>query len=122
VKASYAVTWYCGDGPQATGRLELGPAAIELEGSTCGSVVREEIPYRELASVVVERKAADRIGGRQTLVLGRTGQPAVRVASVVQSWIVSELAERLASLSSGREESASDAGRRSRGRSGPRSP
>ena len=98
MKASYAVTWWNGDGRQATGRLELGTDAIELDGVAGGEAVRETIPYRELASVSVGRRGSDRIGGRQTLVVERAGSGAIRVASVAESWIVSELAERLASI------------------------
>lgn len=98
VKASYAVTWCTGNRRQATGRLELGPNAIELEGAANGQAVREEIPYRELASVAIGRDGKDRLDGRQTLVLERTGRRPVLVAGVAQAWVVSELAERLASL------------------------
>jgi hypothetical protein len=98
MKASYAVTWCNGNGLQATGRLELGPDAIQLDGTADGEAVHQEIPYRELASVAVGRGTADRIGGRQALVLGRTGRTPIRVAGVAEAWIVSELAERLASL------------------------
>jgi hypothetical protein len=98
VKASYAVIWRNGDRPQATGRLELGREAIELEGAANGTDVHEQIPYRELASVAVGRTGQERIGGQQTLVLERRGGSALRVASVAQPWIVSELAERLAAL------------------------
>jgi hypothetical protein len=98
MKASYAVMWRNGDGRQATGRLELGPEAIQFDGTADGETVRQEIPYRELASVSVGRGSEDRIGGRQALVLGRTGRSPIRVAGVAQAWIVSELAERLAAL------------------------
>jgi hypothetical protein len=98
VKASYAVTWCDANRRPATGRLELGTHAIELEGTAGGETVRDEIPYRELASVAVGRGSRDRIAGRQVLVLERAGREPVRVAAVAQPGIVSELAERLASL------------------------
>jgi hypothetical protein len=95
---SYAVTWRNGDRRKATGRLELGLDAIELDGTVDGEPVRETIPYRELASVAVGRGSEDRIGGRQALVLGRVGHSPVRIAGFAEAWIVSELAERLAAL------------------------
>jgi hypothetical protein len=98
MNASYAVIWCNGDARQATGRLELGTDAIELDGVADGEAVREQIPYRDLAAVSIGRERADRIGGRQTLVLDRAGSGSFRVASAAESWIVSELAERLASI------------------------
>jgi hypothetical protein len=98
MKASYAVTWCNGNGRQATGRLELGPEAIQLDGTVDGETVHQEIPYRELASVEIGRGSEDRIAGRQALLLGRVDQAPLRVAGVAQAWIVSELAERLAAL------------------------
>jgi hypothetical protein len=140
MKASYAVTWCNSDGRQATGRLELGTDGIALDGTADGETVHDEIPYRELASVDVGRGSKDRIGGRNSLVLGLTGRAPIRVAGVAEGWIVSELAERLASLhvsrpaglsrlavvvpirAGSREQVRTTAcARRSRGRRGPRS-
>ena len=98
MKTSYAVTWCNGVGRQATGRLELAADAIELDGTADGQPVHQEIPYRDLSSVSVGRGTNDRIAGRQVLVLGRTGGSPIRVAGVAEAWIVSELAERLASI------------------------
>jgi hypothetical protein len=97
MKSSYAVTWCNGARPQATGRIELAADAIELDGSADGRPVHEEIPYADVASVSIGRGSRDRIGGRQALVLARTGHSPIRVAGVAEAWIVSELAERLAS-------------------------
>jgi hypothetical protein len=107
MKASYAVTWRGAGARQASGRLELGTDGIEFDGVAGGEPIREEIPYRELASVSIGRGRSDRIDGRQTLVLERSESSAVRVASAAQSWIVSELAERLASIHVGRGEGVS---------------
>jgi hypothetical protein len=98
MKASYAVTWRNGSGRQATGRLELARNAIELDGTADGKPVHQVIPYRDLSSVSVGRASSDRIAGRQALVLGRASGAPIRVAGVAEAWIVSELAERLASL------------------------
>jgi hypothetical protein len=46
----------------------------------------------------VGRSPADRISGRQTLVLERRSGEPIRIAGVVQAGIISELAEHLASL------------------------
>ena len=43
----------------------------------------------------IGRSPADRISGRQTLVLERRGGEPIRIAGVVQPGIISELAEHL---------------------------
>jgi hypothetical protein len=82
--------------------LELVPSAIRLEGAAAaGDSVVEEVPFRELAGVHIARSATDRLEGRPTLVLERADGAAVRIASVAQSGIVSELAEKLSFVSLG---------------------
>ena len=60
-------------------------------------VASETVDIGDLREVRVARSLADRISGRQTLVLERrTGEP-IRIASIVHPGIISELAEHLAS-------------------------
>jgi hypothetical protein len=98
MRASYAVTWRHGEGETRSGSLELTPIGIALEGANGGGSTTELLPYRDLRGVHVGRTSADRISGRQTLVIEqRIGEP-IRVAGVVQAGIISELAEHLSSL------------------------
>ena len=98
MRASYAVTWRYGQGETRSGRLELAAGGITLEGTNGGGPTTEFVPYGDLRRVHVGRTSADRISGRQTLVVEqRTGEP-IRIAGVVQAGIISELAEHLSSL------------------------
>jgi hypothetical protein len=98
MKASYGVIWQNG-GTLNAGKLELEPSAVRLEGTDSeGSSFVEELAYRDLAGVRIARGGADRLDGRPTLVLERSDGQDLRVASVAQSGIVSELAEKLSSI------------------------
>jgi hypothetical protein len=90
-----------GDGPRYAGKLELGRRELRLEAGTNGGgtgVVVREIAYSDLSGVSVGRTGKDRIGDRPALVLERRFGDPIRIASVVQAGIVSELAERLAAV------------------------
>lgn len=98
MRASYAVTWRYGAGETRSGSLELTPDGIALEGANGGGPTTELVPYGDLRRVRVGRTIADRISSRQTLVIEqRAGEP-ILVAGVVQTGIISELAEHLSSL------------------------
>ena len=98
MRASYAVTWRHGEGETRSGRLELTPDGISFDGSNGAGSAAELVPYGDLREVRVGRSSADRMSGRQTLVIERhTGEP-IQVAGVVQAGIISELAEHLSSL------------------------
>jgi hypothetical protein len=95
--SSYAVTWQHGDREARSGRLELVPRGLAFEGTGATGVALETVAIGDLREVRVARSLADRISGRQTLVLERrTGEP-IRIASIVHPGIISELAEYLAS-------------------------
>jgi hypothetical protein len=95
--SSYAVTWQHGDQEARSGRLELVPRGLAFEGVGATGVESETVDISDLREVRVARSVADRISGRQTLVLERcTGKP-IRIASIVHPGIISELAEHLAS-------------------------
>jgi hypothetical protein len=95
---TYAVTWQDGTGTLHSGKAELRSRALHLDGN--GD--RLTVPYEHLTGISVAHSAADRIGGRPTLVLERGDGTPVRLASIAQLGIISELAERLASLHLGR--------------------
>jgi hypothetical protein len=95
--SSYAVTWQHGHQEARSGRLELVPRGLAFEGAGATGVASETIDIGDLREVRVARSPADRISGRQTLVLERrTGEP-IRIASIVHPGIITELAEQLAS-------------------------
>ena len=94
---SYAVTWQQGEQATRSGRLELLPGGLSLEGAGANGAASETIDFGDLLEVRVGRAASDRLSGRQTLVLERRGGAPLRIASVVQPGVITELAERLAS-------------------------
>jgi len=98
---SYGVVWREQSLPLATGKLELLPRALRFEGMADGRATKREIAYENLAAVRVGRTPADRLDGRPSLVLERRGGQAITIASVAQSGIVAEIAERLVSLQLG---------------------
>ena len=88
---TYAVAWRSGGGRLCSGRAQLGRHELQLEGGTERVAVR----YDELSAISIAHAASERIVGRPTLVLERSGGEPLRVASVAQVGIVSELEERI---------------------------
>jgi hypothetical protein len=98
---SYGVVWHESGLPVASGKLELLPRAVRFEGAAESRPTSREIAYENLSGVRIGRSEADRIDGRPSLVLERrSGQP-ITIASVAQSGVVAEIAERLAALQLG---------------------
>jgi hypothetical protein len=98
---TYAVTWQEAHCAPHSGKLELRATGLSLEGSNNGSgSAALLIPYEE---VVGMRLAAsrERLDGRPTLELERRGYGTLRVASVVASGSISEMAEGLGALTLG---------------------
>ena len=98
MRTSYAVTWQKADKVSRSGRLELQSRALAFEGSNGDGAGTETIPYDDVTGVQIARSPGDRLLGRQTLVLERRSGDPIRIASIVHPGIISELAERLASL------------------------
>jgi hypothetical protein len=99
MRTTYGVIWQNGRMLSHAGKLELDAAGIRLEGAGAeGQAFVEELAYREVAGVRIARSRSDRLEGRPTLVLDRVDGEALRVASVSQSGVVAELAERLCTL------------------------
>ncbi len=99
MRTSYGVVWREGASPLATGKLELLPLGLRLEGLESS----REIPYEGVSGIRVGRSADERIDGRPSVVLERrTGAP-VTIATVAQPSLVGEIAERLAALQLGRD-------------------
>ena len=94
---SYGVVWRQGTRPPVTGKLELLPRAMHLEGLKAEQV----IPYECMAAIRVGRSVSDRInGGPSVVVERRLGDP-ITIATVAQPSVVGEIAERLAALQFG---------------------
>jgi hypothetical protein len=97
MRTSYGVIWQNG-GTLNAGKLELAPGAVRLEGTSPDGTVAYELPYADLAGVHIARGGAERLENRPTLVLEQVGGAELKVASVAQSGIVAELAERIGSI------------------------
>ncbi len=98
VNTTYAVVWREGDDPVGSGRLEVRPRDVVLDGAVDGEAVLRTIPLAGLQSIRVGRAREDRLSDRPSLVLEPRVGPVIRVASVAQPGIVSELAKRLVGL------------------------
>jgi hypothetical protein len=97
MRTSYGVVWREGASSLATGKLELLPRGLRLEGLES----TREIPYEGVSGIRVGRSADERIDGRPSVVLERrTGAP-VTIATVAQPSLVGEIVERLAALQLG---------------------
>src|SRR6266516_1727934 len=101
MERSYGVVWKEGSRGPVTGKLELLPRELRLEGLDSTRAV----PYEAVASIRVGRSASDRInGGPSVVVERRLGDP-ITIATVAQPSVVGEIAERLAALQLGAETS-----------------
>jgi hypothetical protein len=101
MRTSYGVVWREGSLPLASGKLELLPRAMRLDGMAGSVPTKREIAYDLLSEIRIGRSTGDRIDGRPTLVLSpRSGDP-FAIASVAQTGVIAEIAERLAALQFG---------------------
>jgi hypothetical protein len=101
MRTSYGVVWREGSLPLASGKLELLPRAVRLDGMVGAVPTTREIAYDLLSEIRIGRSSGDRFDGRPTLVLApRTGDP-FSIASVAQAGVIAEIAERLAALQFG---------------------
>jgi hypothetical protein len=101
MERSYGVVWREGSQAPVTGKLELLPRAMHLEGLNA----EQKIPYECVAAIRVGRSVSDRInGGPSVVVERRLGDP-ITIATVAQPSVVGEIAERLAALQLGAQTS-----------------
>ncbi|MEP7225654.1 MAG: hypothetical protein ABI783_11940 [Actinomycetota bacterium] len=97
------MVWREGHKPLARGKLELLPRVIRLDGMSGSEPIRREIAYDYLSEIRIGRSPEERIDGRPSLMLEpRTGE-VLAIASVAQSGVIAEIAERLAALQLGAE-------------------
>jgi len=101
---TYAVTWEEPDGSQRSGRLEVGPDLLRLDGRNAGLPVEHSFRYRDIVGYRMARGTGERLHGRPTLIVELAAGDSVKVASVAQSGVVSELANRLQAATSGEPE------------------
>jgi hypothetical protein len=90
---TYAVSWRDSEGSTGSGRLELGPHGLRLEGA--GTL---EIGYGDLTDVSIGRGTGDRLGGRTTVVLSRRNGRPLWIAPVAQHAALLELHNRVSAL------------------------
>ena len=95
MQASYAVNWHGFDGREHTGRLELGPVALRLEGGDGAGPVVYDLAYADLDEVHVTRQLEERLRGLPTLVLRRHGGDTLRIATIAAPGALLDLAEEL---------------------------
>jgi hypothetical protein len=99
METSYGVVWREGERPPVTGKLELLPRGVWLDGLSSA----RQIPYEVISSVRIGRSSADRIGKSPSVVLERRAGDPVKISTVARPSLIGELAERLASLQLGAE-------------------
>ena len=92
---TYAVSWEERGQPLSTGRLELAESSLLLNGGNVLGRALRELSYGEMTGLRFGRKPADRLGGRPALVLELRDGTCLRIWSIIQPGILSELAERL---------------------------
>jgi hypothetical protein len=103
MERSYGVVWREGSGTPVTGKLELLPRALQLEGLEGA----REVPYESVTAIRVGRSAAERINGGASVVVERRLADPITIATVAQPSVVGEIAERLAELRLGAHSSRS---------------
>ncbi len=101
MERSYGVVWKEGSRGPVPGKLELLPRVLRLQGR--GST--REVPYQAVAAIRVGRSASDRINGGPSVVVERNLGDPITIATVAQSSVVGEIAERLAALRLGAQAS-----------------
>ena len=98
---SYAVVWKSGSQSPMSGRLELDPHGLWLDGGNRDQHVRIEIPYDEIVSV--ERGASLRLGPCRAIRLHTRAAGSLLLATIAgiatQSEIIAQLQDALATIS-----------------------
>jgi hypothetical protein len=97
MSASYGVVWQEGTSATATGKLELLPEKLSLDGLARGRPAVRELAYEALSRVRVGG-AVERIGGRPTVVVEPRGGAPIAIAPVSQPGSAGEIAARLGEI------------------------
>ena len=102
MQITYAVSWEEPGGVRHSGRLELRPEGLSFNGQNGSGPVTRLVQYGEIRGFRLARSTGERLQDRPTLVLELDEGERLKVASVAQPGIVTELADRLSGLSGGR--------------------
>lgn len=94
MKTSYGVLWQEAGGEVVEGRLELRPLGFRFAPSD-DAASGEEIRYEDLVAIRIGLQPADELEGRPAVVVERRAGPSVRIASVAERSLASELARGL---------------------------
>jgi hypothetical protein len=92
---SLPAVWSEDDAPARPGRVELHGKRLRLVGGSREAERSRELELGDIASTRIGRAAADRIGGRPTLVLELRHGGSIRIAGFARLGALSELTERL---------------------------
>jgi len=92
----YPVVWRAGDGPAASGRLEVAADGLVLHGSREPNGLR--IGFDELSSIEIGRGPSERINGDKSVVLERHACERVLIAALGGVGLLGEINELLARL------------------------
>jgi hypothetical protein len=93
---SYAVIWREPAGPLRAGKLILGPTELRLEsGAPRGRLSARTLRYADLSGVEMSSRPEERIHGGPTVLVKRTGQATLALATVGSPGSLHEVAERL---------------------------
>lgn len=90
----YGVVWKVGEAAAAAGSLEFGDEGLRLVGRTH----TEEVRYEDLTGVRIGRSNGDRLDGRPSVLLERRGAERLMLATVGQTALVREIADRISAL------------------------
>jgi hypothetical protein len=93
---SYGVIWQEGGLEPVAGKLEIGLDFLRLEGSGRDRLAVCALAFGDLTGIRIGRERRERLDGRPTLLLERSGGETIRIAGLAQAGIVTEIAERLA--------------------------
>jgi hypothetical protein len=106
MQASYAVTWQEGAGSVRSGKLELRPSRLVLEGAIGSELHSRVVEYEDLRSVQIVRSPYERLYGLPTLLVGTRSADPLKIAGLSQPGIITELAEGLTSMLDGEPRSS----------------
>ncbi len=94
MKTNYGVLWQEAGGAVVEGRLELRPLGFRFTPSD-DTASGEEIRYEDLVAIRIGMEPADELEGRPAVVVERRAGRSVRIASVAERSLASELARGL---------------------------
>lgn len=98
MRQTYGIIWRRNGNSVARGRLELEGSVLRLIGTDGRDVVTEEVRYEELEGVHVGRSPEERIHGRPSLVLERSGRELISFTSITEPGVIGELTDRITAL------------------------